>query len=76
MSQERESVSLSARFRPELSSRWDKARRFEVAWDALKRIQPQKWITHHFPIAEADKAFQLLDENPHETIQVVFDYSI
>jgi len=59
---------------PELSGRWDKARRFEVAWEALKRIQPQKWITHRFPIEEADKTYQLLDENPQETIQVIFEY--
>jgi threonine dehydrogenase-like Zn-dependent dehydrogenase len=60
---------------PELRGRWDKARRFRVAWDALKRIQPQKWITHRFPIEEAEKAYQLLDENPQETIQVLFTYS-
>ena len=59
---------------PTLSGRWNKARRFEVAWEALKRIQPQKWITHRFPIEEADKAYHLLDENPQETIQVLFTY--
>jgi len=59
---------------PELSGRWDKSRRFEVAWEALNRIQPQKWITHRFPIEEAAKAYQLLDENPQETIQVIFNY--
>ncbi len=59
---------------PELSGRWDKARRFQVAWEALQRIQPQKWITHRFPIAEASRAYQLLDENPQETIQVIFEY--
>jgi 2-desacetyl-2-hydroxyethyl bacteriochlorophyllide A dehydrogenase len=59
---------------PELSGRWDKARRFNVAWEALRRIQPQKWITHRFPIDKADEAYRLLDENPQETIQVIFDY--
>ncbi len=59
---------------PELSGRWDKSRRFEVTWQALERIQPAKWITHRFSLEEADKAYQLLDENPQETIQVVFDY--
>jgi threonine dehydrogenase-like Zn-dependent dehydrogenase len=59
---------------PELNGRWDKARRFEVAFEALNRIQPQKWITHRFPIEEAEKAYRLLDEHPHETIQVLFDY--
>ena len=59
---------------PELSGRWDKARRFEVTWEALNRIQPAKWITHRFSLDEAAKAYQLLDENPQETIQVVFEY--
>lgn len=59
---------------PALSGRWDKARRFEVAWEALERIQPQKWITHRFSIEEAGKAYRLLDENPQEAIQVTFKY--
>lgn len=59
---------------PELSGRWDKSRRFEVAWQALERIQPQKWITHRFSLSDAEKAYQLLDENPQETIQVIFEY--
>lgn len=59
---------------PALSGRWDKARRFRVAWEALRRIQPQKWITHRFPIEEAAQAYRLLDENPQDTIQVIFEY--
>jgi 2-desacetyl-2-hydroxyethyl bacteriochlorophyllide A dehydrogenase len=59
---------------PELSARWDKSRRFDVAWKALERIKPEKWITHRFSIKDADKAYQLLDENPQETIQILFEY--
>jgi 2-desacetyl-2-hydroxyethyl bacteriochlorophyllide A dehydrogenase len=59
---------------PALSGRWDKARRFGVAWEALRRIQPQKWITHRFPIEEAEKAYRLLNESPQETIQVLLEY--
>jgi len=59
---------------PALSGRWDKPRRFGVAWEALNRIQPQKWITHRFPIEEAARAYDLLDKNPQETIQVIFEY--
>jgi threonine dehydrogenase-like Zn-dependent dehydrogenase len=59
---------------PELSGRWDKARRFDAAWNALKRIKPERWITHRFPIEESGKAYELLDKNPQETIQAVFDY--
>jgi len=60
---------------PELSGRWDKARRFEVAWQALQKIKPEKWITHRFSIDRAQEAYRLLDENPHETIQVLVTYS-
>jgi 2-desacetyl-2-hydroxyethyl bacteriochlorophyllide A dehydrogenase len=61
---------------PELSGRWDKSRRFEAAWQALERIQPEKWITHRFSLNDAEKAYQLLDEHPQETIQVAFNYEI
>jgi 2-desacetyl-2-hydroxyethyl bacteriochlorophyllide A dehydrogenase len=61
---------------PELSGRWDKSRRFKVAWDALKRVQPGKWITHHFPIEKASMAYELLDLHPEETIQVIIEYKI
>ncbi|MBI2759234.1 MAG: zinc-binding alcohol dehydrogenase [Chloroflexi bacterium] len=60
---------------PELSARWDKSRRFDVAWKALERIKPEKWITHRFPIAQTADAYRLLDERPQETIQVVFSYT-
>lgn len=59
---------------PELSGRWNKARRFNTAWKALERIKPEKWITHRFAISDAEKAYQLLDQNPQETIQVIFNY--
>lgn len=59
---------------PELSGRWDKSRRFDVTWQALERIKPEQWITHRFSLEDASKAYQLLDENPQETIQVIFTY--
>jgi 2-desacetyl-2-hydroxyethyl bacteriochlorophyllide A dehydrogenase len=59
---------------PELSGRWDKARRFEAAWKALERIKPEKWITHRFAIEEASHAYELLDKNPAETIQILLTY--
>jgi threonine dehydrogenase-like Zn-dependent dehydrogenase len=58
---------------PELSGRWDKQRRFAVAWDFIRRIHPSRWITHRFSINEAAAAFQLLDSAPQSTIQVVLE---
>ena len=59
---------------PELSARWDKSRRFAVAWEAIKRIQPEKWIRNRFSLSQAAEAYKLLDERPQETIQVVITY--
>jgi 2-desacetyl-2-hydroxyethyl bacteriochlorophyllide A dehydrogenase len=59
---------------PELSGRWDKQRRFDVAWKTLGRIQPEKWITHRFAFDQAADAYHLLEQNPQEALQVILDY--
>ncbi len=60
---------------PKLSARWTKSRRFDVAWDAIGRIQPEKWITHEFPVQKAAEAYRVLDQSPEEAIQAVLKYS-
>jgi 2-desacetyl-2-hydroxyethyl bacteriochlorophyllide A dehydrogenase len=60
---------------PELTGRWDKARRFEVAWSALQRCQPSQWVTHQFHLEQAGQAYQLLDDAPEQALQVIFEYS-
>lgn len=59
---------------PELSGRWDKNRRFNVAWDALRRIHPARWITRRFLLDQAVEAYALLDRSPEQALQVVFEY--
>ena len=59
---------------PEMSGRWDKTRRFNLVWEMVKKIRPSRWITQHFPFSQTSQAYQLIDQNPGETIQVVFSY--
>lgn len=59
---------------PEFSGRWSKGRRLNVAWEMIRRIKPAALITHRYDIHQAGEAFQLLDEKPGETIQVVLTY--
>jgi 2-desacetyl-2-hydroxyethyl bacteriochlorophyllide A dehydrogenase len=59
---------------PELSGRWTKARRFAVAWEQIKKCQPAQFITHSMPLREAAQAYQLLDSNPEQAMQIIFDY--
>ena len=59
---------------PEFSGRWDKTRRFQIAWEMLKQVRPSQLITHRIPIHQAGEAYQMLADNPGDTIQVVFNY--
>lgn len=60
---------------PRWSGRWTKGRRLAVAWEMIRRHQPQRLITHRLPFAQAAEAYRLLDEQPGEAIQVLFEYS-
>lgn len=59
---------------PSLMGRWDKARRLQVAWEALASLQPSRFITHRFPLEAAAQAYQLVDQEPEQTLQVVLVY--
>lgn len=59
---------------PELSARWDKARRFALAWEMLRQLDPARFITQRFALAQAAEAYRLLDEQAEDTIQIVFSY--
>ncbi|GIV66000.1 MAG: hypothetical protein AB1457_00250 [Chloroflexota bacterium] len=59
---------------PSLSGRWSKQRRFEVVFHHLEKIKPGNWISHLFPLSEADQAFQLLVDSPQQVLQAVFTY--
>ncbi len=59
---------------PEWRGRWTKARRLAVAWEMIRRRQPQQLITHRIPFGRAPEAYALLDNNPDETAQIVFTY--
>jgi 2-desacetyl-2-hydroxyethyl bacteriochlorophyllide A dehydrogenase len=59
---------------PELSGRWTKTRRLAAAWDALRQIDTSQLITHRLPLADAAQAYQMIDEAPEQTIQVLLMY--
>ena len=55
---------------PELLGRWDKSRRFNVAWDVIKRIKPSSLISSIVPLASADvlAAYNRLERGEEVTI--------
>ncbi len=67
-------ISQVSTIAPALSGRWDKARRFETAWQTIRRLQPQHWITHRFDLPAAGELYRLLDQAPESVVQAVFVY--
>ncbi len=59
---------------PQWSGRWDKGRRFAVAWQMLRQLPLEFLITHRFAVADAAEAYRLIDQHPERTIQVILTY--
>jgi len=59
---------------PRLTGRWTKTRRLGLALRMLARVKPERLITHRLPVSRAAEAYALLDESPHEAIQVMLTY--
>ncbi|NEU57818.1 zinc-binding alcohol dehydrogenase [Halorussus sp. MSC15.2] len=59
---------------PELRGRWSKDRRLAVAWDRLRDLNPERFLTHEFDVGEAGRAYELLDESPADALGVTFRY--
>ena len=59
---------------PLLSGRWDKARRIALAWDMIRKLQPQQLISHRYPIQQCQQAFEQVSQYKDNVLQVVFEY--
>jgi 2-desacetyl-2-hydroxyethyl bacteriochlorophyllide A dehydrogenase len=59
---------------PVISGRWNKARRFETAWEQIRRIKPEQFITHQVPFAQAEEAYRQIDQQPEQTLQIILHY--
>lgn len=59
---------------PEFTGRWNKSRRLATALKLLETVRPAELITHRFPLMRAPDAYELLDQHPGQTIQVIFEY--
>ena len=59
-----------------ISGRWDKRRRMKTALDLLEAIGPSKYITHRFPLGDAQSAFDLIRGSAGKVIQVVLEPAV
>jgi 2-desacetyl-2-hydroxyethyl bacteriochlorophyllide A dehydrogenase len=58
-----------------LQPRWSHARRLAVACDLLPELQLEALISHRIPFERAAEAYQLVDEQPDATTQVLLSYA-
>jgi alcohol dehydrogenase len=66
--------SQVSRIDPDHAGRWDKDRRMAFVRSWLGDADLPGLLTHEFDIADAAEAYELLDTNPGEAVQVAFRY--
>jgi 2-desacetyl-2-hydroxyethyl bacteriochlorophyllide A dehydrogenase len=59
---------------PALAPRWDRQRRLDTALSLLGELVIGPLITHRIPFARAAEAYELVDQRPEETVQVILTY--
>ena len=60
---------------PELSGRWDKTRRINMAWQLIRTIKPEGLITHRFAVEQCQEAFDLVSRRFDGVLQVILEYN-
>ena len=59
----------------ELSARWDKARRLNLAWSLIRQIKPETLISHRFAVEQCQQAFELVKRRYDGVLQVILEYN-
>jgi 2-desacetyl-2-hydroxyethyl bacteriochlorophyllide A dehydrogenase len=66
--------SQVGRISPDLTVRWDAARRMRSVLDLLPRLRLEDLVTHRVPFEAAPETYRRMDRDGGEYLQVVFDY--
>ena len=60
--------------KPALTGRWDKARRIDLAWRMVEKLQPQRLISQSFSLAQCGQAFESVCARRDGVMQVIFQF--
>lgn len=60
---------------PELSGRWNKQRRYDLAWDMIRAMDPTQFVTHIVSLNHAGELYQQLHEGQSSIVQPLFGYA-
>jgi 2-desacetyl-2-hydroxyethyl bacteriochlorophyllide A dehydrogenase len=67
-------ASQVSRLAPPLTGRWSTERRLAVAWALLRELPLAAIISHQFPLEGAATAYELLDQRPGTTLQILLTH--
>jgi 2-desacetyl-2-hydroxyethyl bacteriochlorophyllide A dehydrogenase len=67
--------SQAAGVNPALTPRWNSARKLSAALNLLPQLDLDGLISHRFPFEQAAQAYQVVDQHPEESLQVILTYS-
>lgn len=59
---------------PGLGARWDKARRYNTAWNLLAALSYRELITHRIAIEDAQSAYEQITAHRADTLQILLTY--
>ena len=59
---------------PELTGRWDKARRFASTLDMLRTVRPSRLISDRVALQDAAELYDRLHRGAEDVVQAVFVY--
>ena len=65
--------SQVSRIDPALTGRWDKRRRLDRVLELLQEIRPSRYISQRFAFDRAQEAYELLENHPEQSIQIVLE---
>lgn len=59
---------------PALTGRWNKARRIDMAWRLVEKLEPGRLIGPSFPLPQCQQAFETVCERPAGMMQMILKY--
>lgn len=59
---------------PRFTGRWDKQRRMRFALQMVEELTPSRYLTHSFPLEEAETAYAQQEAFPEDTLQIALTY--
>ncbi len=60
---------------PAHRGRWDKPRRYALAWEMIRRVGPGSLTTHRFAFHDAARAYHTIDQQPADALHLLLAYA-